>query len=124
MFSVGASCARDSHTVSNSEKGRDGAQQRFPIWCLLHFAFVFVWLACSEEKVAQPPEGMVLIPAGTFQMGSTTGDVNEVPVHTVELDAFYIDQHEVTNAEVSGIRRCNRTLCSTRNRLYCCLRTP
>jgi formylglycine-generating enzyme required for sulfatase activity len=49
--------------------------------------------------VAQPPEGMVLIPAGTFQMGSTTGDVDEVPVHTVELDAYYIDQYEVTNAE-------------------------
>ena len=32
-------------------------------------------------------------------MGSTTGDVNEAPVHTVELDAFYMDQHEVTNAE-------------------------
>ena len=69
------------------------------MWCLLHFALVFAWLACSEEEVAQPPEGMVLIPAGTFQMGSTTGDVDEVPVHTVELDVFYIDQHEVTNAE-------------------------
>ena len=69
------------------------------MWCLLHFALVFAWLACSEVEVAQPPEGMVLIPAGTFQMGSTTGDVDEVPVHTVELDAFYIDQHEVTNAE-------------------------
>ena len=69
------------------------------MWCLLHFALVFAWLACSEEEVAQPPEGMVLIPAGTFQMGSTTGDVDEVPVHTVELDAFYIDQHEVTNAK-------------------------
>ena len=86
-------------TVSNSEKGRNGAQQRFPMWFLLHFALVFLWVACSEEKVAQPPEGMVLIPAGTFQMGSTIGDVNEVPVHTVELDAFYIDQYEVTNAE-------------------------
>ena len=69
------------------------------MWCLLHFALVFAWLACSEVEVAQPPEGMVLIPAGTFQMGSTIGDVDEVPVHTVELDAFYIDQHEVTNAE-------------------------
>lgn len=86
-------------TVANLEKGRNGAQQRFPMGSLLHFAFVFAWLACSEEDVAQPPEGMVLIPAGTFQMGSTIGDVDEAPVHTVELDAFYIDQHEVTNAE-------------------------
>ena len=69
------------------------------MWCLLHFALVFIYLACSEEEASEPPEGMVLIPAGTFQMGSTTGDVDEVPVHTVELDAFYIDQHEVTNAK-------------------------
>ena len=86
-------------TVSNAEKGRDGFQQKPSIRFLLHFALVLVWLACSEEEAAEPPEGMVLIPAGTFQMGSTTGDVDEVPVHTVELDAFYIDQHEVTNAK-------------------------
>lgn len=87
--------------ISNTEKGRNGAQRRFSMWCLLHFALVFICFACSEaeEEVAKPPEGMILIPAGTFQMGSTTGDVDEAPVHTVELDAFYIDQHEVTNAE-------------------------
>ena len=89
-------------TISNSEKGRDGAQQRYPMWYLLHFALVFLWLACSEEEVAEPPEGMVRIPAGAFQMGSTTGDVGEAPVHTVELDAFYMDQYEVTNAEYRG----------------------
>lgn len=41
---------------------------------------------------------MVLIPAGTFQMGSTIGDSDEHPVHTVTLNAFYMDIHEVTNA--------------------------
>ncbi len=42
---------------------------------------------------------MVLIPAGTFQMGSTTGAGDESPVHAVTLDAFYMDVNEVTNAE-------------------------
>ena len=41
---------------------------------------------------------MVLIPAGTFQMGSTIGDSDEQPVHTVTLNAFYMDKYEVTNA--------------------------
>jgi formylglycine-generating enzyme required for sulfatase activity len=86
-------------TISNLRKGRDGAQQRFPMEFLLHFALVFFYYACSEQEASKPPEGMVLIPAGAFQMGSTTGDVDEVPVHTVELDAFYMDQQEVTNAE-------------------------
>ena len=88
-----------ANIVSNTEKGRDGFRQRFSIRFLLHLALVFMCLACSEEEASHPPEGMALIPAGTFQMGSATGDVNEVPVHTVELDAFYIDQHEVTNAK-------------------------
>lgn len=74
-------------------------QKRILMWLVLCLTVVLTCLACSEEEAAQPPEGMVLIPAGPFQMGSTTGDVDEAPVHTVELDAFYIDQHEVTNAE-------------------------
>ena len=53
-------------------------------------------------KVPHPafvvPEGMVLIPAGEFQMGSVASDT-EYPVHTVFIDAFYIDKYEVTNAQ-------------------------
>ena len=41
---------------------------------------------------------MVLIPAGVFEMGSNDKDANddEKPLHTVYLDAFYIDKYEVT----------------------------
>ena len=51
-----------------------------------------------EEPI---PEGMVLIPAGSFEMGSEDeeADNDEQPVHTVHLDAFYMDTHEVTNAQ-------------------------
>ncbi len=47
------------------------------------------------------PEGMVLIPTGEFQMGSVTseGSPNELPVHIVSIDAFYMDKYEVTNAQ-------------------------
>ena len=47
------------------------------------------------------PEGMVLIPAGEFQMGSNAPEAqdDEQPVHTVYVDAFYMDKHEVTNAQ-------------------------
>ena len=61
-------------------------------------------------EVPPPPEGMVLIPAGSFQMGSDDDEaendepfpvstVDEQPVHTVHLDAFYMDIYEVTNAQ-------------------------
>ena len=44
---------------------------------------------------------MVLIPAGEFEMGSVGAGagVDERPVHTVYLDAFYMDEYEVTNAQ-------------------------
>jgi formylglycine-generating enzyme required for sulfatase activity/serine/threonine protein kinase len=45
------------------------------------------------------PLDMVHVPAGEFIMGSDEGDRNEQPVHTVYLDAFYIDKYEVTNAQ-------------------------
>ena len=43
-------------------------------------------------------EGMVLIEAGEFRMGSNGYD-NEKPIHSVYVDAFYMDEYEVTNAE-------------------------
>ena len=47
------------------------------------------------------PEGMVLIPAGEFEMGSgdPESDNDEQPVHIVYVDAFYMDKYEVTNLE-------------------------
>lgn len=45
------------------------------------------------------PAGMVLIPAGYFQMGSTSGQRSEAPEHPVLLDAFYIQRFEVSNAD-------------------------
>ena len=50
-----------------------------------------------------PKDGMamVYVPEGAFEMGSKTmssGYPDEKPIHTVYLDAFWIDQTEVTNA--------------------------
>ncbi len=54
--------------------------------------------------VITDPTGMemVLVPAGEFSMGSDNGDSDEKPVHTVYLDAFYIDKYEVTNARYAA----------------------
>ena len=47
-------------------------------------------------------EGMVLIPAGEFEMGSKGDPFDKIPVHTVYVDAFYMDQYEVTNAQYAN----------------------
>ena len=45
-----------------------------------------------------PPadRAMILVPEGTFVMGWDAGEPDERPAHAVSLDAFYIDQFEVT----------------------------
>jgi formylglycine-generating enzyme required for sulfatase activity len=47
-----------------------------------------------------PPASMVFIPAGSFTMGDTflQGDSDELPLHRVDVSAFYMDQYEVTKA--------------------------
>ncbi len=40
---------------------------------------------------------MVYVPAGDFSMGSLVGTADEQPVHTVYLDAYWMDRTEVTN---------------------------
>ena len=74
-------------------------------------------VGCEQPKapeIAPPPEGMVLIPAGEFLMGSDEVDtegkqeefgfrepmyLDEHPQHKVMLDAFYIDKYEVSNGD-------------------------
>ncbi len=67
----------------------------------------------TNESAAKPdgpaPEGMVWIPGGEFSMGTDTdaeslcalkGITEDAsPVHRVRVKAFWMDEHEVTNAE-------------------------
>ena len=59
----------------------------------------------DEKKLVEtkPKDGteMVLIPAGSFEMGDSKDEPEawmkrSRPMHTVELDAFYMDKDEVT----------------------------
>lgn len=71
--------------------------------------------ACQQPAAKQPGRAavppavdklnpMVLIPGGTFRMGADddSGMPDEYPAHTVQLDSFYLDAHEVTNAEFAA----------------------
>jgi len=46
--------------------------------------------------IGEDGANLVYVPEGEFTMGSNM-DVNEQPIHMVRLDAFWIDQTEVTN---------------------------
>ncbi len=75
---------------------------RFTLALLLAFA-------CSPAEQVEPPNtrapgeappGMVWIPGGRFDMGSESplAALEEGPVHSVEVDGFFMDVHTVTNA--------------------------
>jgi formylglycine-generating enzyme required for sulfatase activity len=58
--------------------------------------------ACGGPDPAprrEAPDGMVWIPPGEFDMGSNDGLPDERPVHPVRLSGFFLDVHEVTNAQ-------------------------
>jgi len=65
-----------------------------------------VMISCSQEKQTSNPEPdiqeheMMLIPGGEFNMGVLAGPDQKFidnQAHTVQVDSFYIDKHEVTN---------------------------
>lgn len=51
----------------------------------------------------QVPDGMIWIPGGVFEQGAVTSDkmamTDEKPRHKVAVDGFFMDKHEVTNAQ-------------------------
>ena len=65
--------------------------------------FILLCLAASTVAAAndepKAPDGMVLVPGGSFLMGGEDGQPHEMPVHEVRVDPFYMDEREVTNAQ-------------------------
>jgi formylglycine-generating enzyme required for sulfatase activity len=57
--------------------------------------------AGTQPSVNDGYGDLVFVPAGAFRMGDNFGDglPRERPVHTVELDAFYIGKYAVTNSQ-------------------------
>ncbi len=73
----------------------DGQRSLSPVW---HF---------RTDYFPDPPElgSMVFVPEGEFQMGCDplasgfTCFPEQMPLHAVYLDAFWMDKHEITNGE-------------------------
>jgi len=62
-------------------------------------------LECTDDMACTIPSDMALIPSGCFDMGDAfmEGTDSELPVHNVCITSdFYMDVHEVTNAEYAA----------------------
>lgn len=55
----------------------------------------------DEELPEKIPQDMVFIPGGKFFMGSSDVEQNKAdnPLHTVNVDSFFMDKHPVTNRQ-------------------------
>jgi iron(II)-dependent oxidoreductase len=63
------------------------------------YAFLFALLITLSAISQNIPENMVLIAGNEFSMGKDSPGANYSPAHKVSVDSFYLDKHEVTNAE-------------------------
>ncbi|MEM6641698.1 MAG: formylglycine-generating enzyme family protein [Bacteroidota bacterium] len=67
--------------------------------------FIAIALSCSQQQQSQVESvdfsGMVKIPAGAFVMGGRSEQAyrDEFPRHEVKISSFYMDTHEVSNAD-------------------------
>jgi formylglycine-generating enzyme required for sulfatase activity len=68
----------------------------------------------AEEKSAATkpittPGGltMALVPAGEFEMGDNNGDPDERPAHRVQVSAFYMDTHEMSQKAYEALMQQN-----------------
>jgi formylglycine-generating enzyme required for sulfatase activity len=85
----------------------------------------FQTLDIGSTKVS-PVDGMtmVYVPAGSFNMGSTSSSArydDEIPQHSVNLDAFWIDKTEVTNkmyAQCVAVGACTEPMSAGSNYEY------
>jgi TonB family protein len=63
---------------------------------------ILFFIGTAEFAVAQKDplnHEMIFVEGGTFQMGSSSGESDEKPVHSVTLSAFNIGKYEVTQAQ-------------------------
>ncbi len=81
--------------------------------------YSFLTAISATYQACSAPAGMSRIPAGCFEMGDHFGEGvgdGEIPVHSVCLtNDFYMDQHEVTNAEYAAC--VGTTFCSAPSRM-------
>jgi len=75
------------------------------IWLL---ALLAAFSGCRRRETAAPAAQtvttdsgieMVILPGGSFEMGSATGGPDETPVHTVQISPFWMDRYEVVQEE-------------------------
>jgi formylglycine-generating enzyme len=90
----------------NSEKKltkflKSGAKEYMPGLAIVLLIYLAACGKPTEDRPRGTPEGMVIIPGGTFTMGGRSEEAvsDEFPRHDENVASFYMDATEVTNAQ-------------------------
>jgi len=73
---------------------------------------ILFFIGTAGSAVAQKDplnHEMIFVEGGTFQMGSSSGESIEMPIHAVTLSAFYIGKYEVTQAQWKAVMESTRS---------------
>ena len=62
-------------------------------------------VVANGKKIVEPE--MVFVEGGTFQMGSSSGESDEQPIHSVTLSSFNIGKFEVTQVQWKAVMGTN-----------------
>jgi len=82
------------------------------IWLLLAVSLSVCSCKPADDGDRGPPpeiittaagDEMVLVPAGSFVMGSSNGQADEAPAHRVHVDAFLMDRREVRQEQLARV---------------------
>ncbi|OEK09517.1 sulfatase [Flavivirga aquatica] len=96
VFSMVLSCKQASETKNANDENKEVIAKQ-------EVVDVKISQEALDKMIANPPNGMLWIPAGSFMQGAVPQDQmamkHEKPQHPVTVDGFFMDIHEVTNAE-------------------------
>ena len=99
----GGSWAEQGFNCRSAKRDGDGPDARTNF-----IGFRIVLAPIPVPSNAHPIANMVLVPAGSFQMGSTTGAANERPVHEALITRpMWVGKSEVTQAEYLHVMNVN-----------------
>ena len=69
---------------------------------LIFFLAAIIFLHAPAQAQPEAPAGMIYIPKGYFQMGSSSGKEDEKPMHFVFTTGYFIDKYEVSNKDYAA----------------------
>ena len=68
-------------------------------WAMTLVAMMGLTAGLMGKNTDNVLDNLIKVEGGEFEMGSIDGQLDEKPIHLVQVDSFYLSKYEVTVAE-------------------------